>query len=145
MAEERKIIDEANYQQPQTPRPFGPAVVGKGGDPLFMNIRATKAQLQELLDETTTVQDWAQRESCNNVALACLNNEKLKDNKGLNITTSILAGVTTGTSAASATTSIVARSKLDSNIEKATNCEEVLKKEYVGTKSVLTSESYWKD
>lgn len=78
MAEERKIIDETNYQQ-QAPRPFGPAAVGQGGDPLFMNIRATKAQLQELLDETTTVQDWAQRESCNNVALSCLNNENLKD------------------------------------------------------------------
>lgn len=78
MAEERKIIDEANYSY-QAPRPSGPSVVGKGGDPLFMNIRATKAQLEELLDETTTVQDWVQRETCNNVALACLNNENLKE------------------------------------------------------------------
>ncbi len=74
------------------------------------------------------------------------NNEKLKDKKkGLNVATSILAGVTTGTSGASAITSGVAMKKLGSNIEKATNCEEVLKKEYVGTRSVSTSESYWKD
>ena len=78
MAEERKVIDETNYSY-QAPRPNGPAAIGKGGDPLFMNIRATKTQLEELLDETTTVQDWIQRETCNNVALACLNNENLKE------------------------------------------------------------------
>lgn len=78
MTEERKIIDESNYSF-QAPLPAGPAAIGRGGDPLFMNIRATKAQLQELLDETTTIQDWVQRETCNNVALACLNNENLKD------------------------------------------------------------------
>ena len=78
MTEERKIIDETNYAY-QAPLPSGPAAIGKGGDPLFMNIRATKAQLQELLDETTTIQDWVQRETCNNVALSCLNNENLKD------------------------------------------------------------------
>ena len=78
MTEERKVIDESNYTH-QAPRPAGPAAVGKGGDPLFMNIRATKAQLQELLDETTTIQDWVQRETCNNVALSCLTNENLKD------------------------------------------------------------------
>ena len=78
MSEERKIIDESNYTY-QAPRPMGPAAIGKGGDPLFMNVRATKAQLEELLDETTTVQDWIQKETCNNVALACLNNENLKD------------------------------------------------------------------
>ena len=55
------------------------AVAGRGGDPLFRNIRATKEQLIELLDETTTVQDWVQRETCNNVALACLDNENLKE------------------------------------------------------------------
>ena len=73
MTEERKVIDEANYSF-QAPKPLGPAAIGKGGDPLFMNIRATKAQLQELLDETSTIQDWVQRETCNNVALSCLNN-----------------------------------------------------------------------
>ena len=78
MAEERKVIDETNYSY-QAPRPNGPTAIGKGGDPLFMNIRATKTQLEELLDETTTVQDWIQRETCNNVALACLNNENLKE------------------------------------------------------------------
>ena len=78
MSEERKIIDEANYSY-QAPRAFGPAAIGKGGDPLFMNVRATKAQLEELLDETTTVQDWIQRDTSNNVALACLDNENLKE------------------------------------------------------------------
>lgn len=78
MSEEKRIIDERNYSY-QAPRPSGPAAIGKGGDPLFMNVRATKAQLEELLDETTTVQDWVQRETCNNVALSCLNNENLKE------------------------------------------------------------------
>lgn len=73
-----KVIDEANYQI-RAPHQFGPAAVGRGGDPLFRNIRATKEQLIELLDETTTVQDWVQRETCNNVALSCLNNENLKE------------------------------------------------------------------
>ena len=80
MPEERKIIDEAKYSnQAPMPMPMGPAAIGRGGDPLFRNIRATKAQLEELLDETTTVQDWIQRETSNNVALACLNNENLKE------------------------------------------------------------------
>ena len=78
MTEERKVIDEANYAI-NLPRPNGPAAIGRGGDPLFKNIRATKAQLEELLEETTTVQDWVQRETCNNVALTCLNNENLKE------------------------------------------------------------------
>lgn len=73
-----KIIDEANYKI-RAPRQSGPAAVGRGGDPLFRNICATKEQLIELLDETTTVQDWVQRETCNNVALACLDNENLKE------------------------------------------------------------------
>ncbi|MBR2429887.1 hypothetical protein IKB17_00285 [bacterium] len=78
MTNERRIIDEANYKF-QAPKPNGPVAIGKGGDPLFMNIRATKAQLEELLDETTTIQDWMQKETCNNVAISCLNNENLKD------------------------------------------------------------------
>lgn len=73
-----KVIDEANYRI-RAPRQNGPAAVGRGGDPLFRNIRATKEQLIELLDETTTVQDWVQRETCNNVALTCLDNENLKE------------------------------------------------------------------
>ena len=82
MAEnEKKVIDEADYQvnQPAPSIQRGPAIVGQGGDPLFRRIRATKEQLIELLDETTTVQDWVQRETCNNVALSCLDNENLKD------------------------------------------------------------------
>ena len=78
MAQEKRIIDERNYSY-QAPKLSGPSAVGKGGDPLFMNVRATKAQLEELLDETTTVQDWIQRETCNNVAISCLNNENLKE------------------------------------------------------------------
>ena len=78
MAENRKIIDETNYQQ-MAPLPSGPTAIGKGGDPLFMNTRATRSQLEELLDETSTIQDWVQRETCNKVALACLDNEKLKE------------------------------------------------------------------
>lgn len=75
---ENKVIDEANYRI-RAPRQSGPAAVGRGGDPLFRSIRATKEQLVELLDETTIVQDWVQRETCNNVALACLANENLKE------------------------------------------------------------------
>lgn len=75
---ENRVIDESNYRI-HAPRQKGPSAVGKGGDPLFRNIWATKEQLKDLLDETSTVQDWVQRETCNNVALACLNNENLKD------------------------------------------------------------------
>ena len=76
--QQRKVIDENNYQI-QVPRQKGPVAVGKGGDPLFRHINATREQLQELLEETSTVQDWIQREKSNNVALACLNNENLKE------------------------------------------------------------------
>lgn len=75
---EKKVIDERNYQY-GIPMPKGPAAIGKGGDPFFRNIRAPKEQIDELLEETTTVQDWVQRETSNNVALACLNNENLKE------------------------------------------------------------------
>lgn len=75
---ESRVIDEANYRI-HAPRQKGPAAIGKGGDPLFRNIRASKAQLEELLEETTTVQDWIQRETCNNVAISCLDNENLKE------------------------------------------------------------------
>lgn len=74
----QRVIDEANYRI-HAPMQLGPSAIGRGGDPLFRNIRATKAQLEELLDETTTVQDWVQRETCNNVALSCLDNENLKE------------------------------------------------------------------
>lgn len=72
------VIDESNYQI-FAPKQNGPSAVGRGGDPLFRRIRATKEQLEELLEETTTVQDWIQRETCNKVALTCLDNENLKD------------------------------------------------------------------
>lgn len=74
----RRIINETDYQF-HAPKESGPACVGRGGDPLFRNIRATKEQLTELLDETTTVQDWVQRETCNSIALACLDSENLRD------------------------------------------------------------------
>ena len=73
-----KVIDEANYKI-RAPREKGPTAVGRGGDPLFRRINATKEQLMELMEETQTVQDWVQRETCNNVALACLESENLKE------------------------------------------------------------------
>jgi len=73
-----KVIDEANYKI-RGPREHGPTAVGRGGDPLFRRISATKEQLLELMEETSTVQDWVQRETCNNVALSCLESEELKE------------------------------------------------------------------
>ncbi len=73
-----KIIDESAYKI-RAPREKGPTAVGRGGDPLFRRISATKEQLIELMEETQTVQDWVQRETSNNVALACLDNENLKE------------------------------------------------------------------
>ncbi len=75
---DRKIIDEANYRI-RAPRESGPTAVGRGGDPLFRRINASKEQLLELMEETQTVQDWVQRETSNNVAISCLNNENLTD------------------------------------------------------------------
>ena len=75
---ENKVIDEANYNI-RAPRAKGPSAVGKGGDPLFRRIRASKEQLIELMEETQTVQDWIQRETSNNAALKCLENENLKE------------------------------------------------------------------
>lgn len=72
-------INESDVRMPASMGNRGPAAVGKGGDPLFKNIRATKEQLIELLDETSVVQDWVQKETCNNVALTCLDNENLKE------------------------------------------------------------------
>jgi hypothetical protein len=76
---EPRVIDESDYSVPQQPQRTSKAIIGKGGDPLFRNIRATKEELLELLDETTTIQDWIQRETSNNVALSCLDNENLKE------------------------------------------------------------------
>lgn len=73
-----KVIDEANYKI-RGPRESGPTAVGRGGDPLFRRIRATREQLIELMQETQTVQDWIQRETCNNVALECLEESNLKE------------------------------------------------------------------
>ena len=73
-----KVIDEANYKI-RGPREKGPTAVVRGGDPLFRRIRATREQLLELMEETQTVQDWVQRETCNNVALSCLESEDLKE------------------------------------------------------------------
>ncbi len=74
----RKVIDESNYAI-RAPRPSNNAIIGKGGDPLFKRINATTEQLNDLLDETSTVQDWLQREASNKVALTCLDNENLKE------------------------------------------------------------------
>ncbi len=76
--ENGKVIDEANYKI-KGPRENGPTAVGRGGDPFFRRIQATREQLLELMDETQTVQDWIQRESCNNAALACLEELGLKE------------------------------------------------------------------
>ena len=76
--ESGKVIDEANYKI-HGPKERKPTVVGRGGDPFFRRINASKEQLIELMEETQTVQDWIQRETCNNVALACLDNENLKE------------------------------------------------------------------
>ena len=73
-----KVIDEANYRI-RAPRENGPTATGKGGDTLYRRIRATQEELNELMEETQTVQDWVQRETSNNVALACLNNSDLKE------------------------------------------------------------------
>ena len=73
-----RIIDEANYQI-VAPRQATPTAVGRGGDPLFRKINATREQLLELMEETQIVQDWIQREASNNAALSCLDNENLKE------------------------------------------------------------------
>ena len=75
---ERKVIDEANYRI-KAPTEKGPTAIGKGGDPLFRRINASKEQLLELMEETQTIQDWVQRETCNNVAISCLDSENLKE------------------------------------------------------------------
>lgn len=75
---EGKIIDESNYRI-HAPKEKGPTAIGRGGDPLFRRINASQEVLQELMEETQTVQDWVQRETSNNVALACLENSNLKD------------------------------------------------------------------
>lgn len=75
---ERKVIDEANYRI-HAPKENGPTAIGRGGDPLFRRINATPEQIQELMDETATVQNFCEREKSNNVAISCLNNENLKE------------------------------------------------------------------
>lgn len=76
---EPKIIDEANYKVHAPRRESGPTAIGRGGDPLFRRINASREQLLELIEETGTVQDWIQREQSNNAALSCLINENLKE------------------------------------------------------------------
>ena len=74
----RKVIDEANYKV-RMPKEQQPTAIGPGDDSLYKSIYANSDQLNELLAETTTVQDWVQRETSNKVALSCLNSENLKD------------------------------------------------------------------
>lgn len=76
--QQRKIIDERNYQV-QVPMEGGPTAVGRGGDELYSKIKATPELLQELMEETQTVQDWVQRETCNNVAINCLEKANLRE------------------------------------------------------------------
>lgn len=76
---ERKIIDESAYRIHAPSEKKGPTAVGRGGDPFFRRIKATNEQLKELMDETSTIQDWVQRETSNNVALACLEDANLKE------------------------------------------------------------------
>jgi len=76
--EPKKVIDESKYQY-SVPRQSEPAAVGRGGDPFFRNVHVPKEQIAELLEETITLQDWVQRETSNNVALACLDNENLRE------------------------------------------------------------------
>lgn len=73
-----KVIDESQYKV-HMPKEKAPTAIGRGGDPLFRRIQATKEQLLELMEETQTVQDWVQRETCNNVAISCLNDANLKE------------------------------------------------------------------
>lgn len=75
---ERRIINEADYHF-HAPQMAGPAAIGKGGDPLFKNSHLPKEQIDELLEETITLQDWVQRETSNNVALSCLDNQNLRE------------------------------------------------------------------
>ena len=75
---QNKIINEENYKI-HAPSPRTNSKMGRGGDSLFVKVNASKEQLEELLDETTTIQDWVQRETSNKVALNCLNNENLKE------------------------------------------------------------------
>ena len=73
-----RIIDESNYKF-HAPKEKAPTVIGRGGDPFFRKINASKEQLMELMEETQVVQDWVQRETSNNVALSFLENENLKE------------------------------------------------------------------
>lgn len=73
-----KVIDESNYKI-RGPRESGPTAIGRGGDPFYRRIQATREQLLELMQETGTIQDWVQRETCNGAALSCLEEENLKD------------------------------------------------------------------
>lgn len=75
---QNRDINEENYKI-HAPRPRTNSKIGKGGDALFVKLNASKEQLEELLDETTTIQDWVQRETSNKVALNCLANENLKE------------------------------------------------------------------
>ena len=77
-AKQERVINEADYQFAM-PKQKGPTAIGKGGDPFFKHINAPKEQIDELLEETVTVQDWIQRETSNNVAISCLDNENLKE------------------------------------------------------------------
>jgi hypothetical protein len=76
--EPKKVIDESKYQY-SAPKQSGPSAVGRGGDPFFRNIRVSQEQINELLEETVTLQDWIQRETSNSVALSCLDSENLRE------------------------------------------------------------------
>ena len=70
---ERKVIAEENYRTFRYSQSGNmPSIVGRGGDPFFKGINASKEQLTELLSETETIQDWAEKEKSNKAALNCL-------------------------------------------------------------------------
>lgn len=73
-----KVIDEANYQI-SIQRKNNNAIIGKGGDPLIKSINATEYELTMLLRETAEIQDYVQKETCNQVAIKCLDDENLKE------------------------------------------------------------------
>lgn len=74
----QRIIDETNYKV-HVPRENGPTAIGRGGDELYSKIKASPELLQELMEETQTIQDWVQKETCNNVAVSCLENHNLRE------------------------------------------------------------------
>lgn len=72
---ERKVIAEENYRTFRYSQSGNmPSIVGRGGDPFFKSINASKEQLTELNHETAVVQDYVAKEQSNQVAYNSLDN-----------------------------------------------------------------------